>query len=121
MNVRLTVAASLSLLLLTGAASAAQPWLEDRRYSEGIGFKAGRFELHPGIAAEFGYDSNFFQRADATIQAPNTTDLKPVDAWRLRVTPSLTFSTVSDRRHGSEAVGAAPMLTLSGNLFGSYS
>jgi len=112
MNVRLTVAASLSVVLAAGAASAAQPWIEDRRYGEGIGIRAGRFELHPGISAEFGYDSNFFQRADSE---------GPVDAWRLRVTPSLTLSTLSERRRGSEAVGAAPMLNLSANLFASYS
>jgi hypothetical protein len=114
MNVRLTLAASLSVLLVAGVASAAQPWLEDRRYGEGIGIRAGRFELHPGIAAEFGYDSNFFQRADSG-------ERPPVDAWRLRITPSLTLSTVTERRRGSEAVGATPMLNLSANLFGSYS
>jgi hypothetical protein len=120
MNVRLTVAASLSVLLTAGAASAAQPWLEDRRYGEGIGIRAGAFELHPGIAAEFGYDSNFFQRADT--KDPNTIDYPgPVDAWRLRITPSLTLSSVSARRRGSEAVGSAPMLNLSANLYGSYS
>ena len=102
------------MLLAAGVASAAQPWIEDRRYGEGIGIRAGRFELHPGIAAEFGYDSNFFQRASSI-------DPAPVDAWRLRVTPSLTLSTLNERKRGSEAVGTAPMLNLSANLFASYS
>ena len=46
-----------------GAEAAAQAWLEDRAYAEGMGIKAGEWELHPGVAGEFGYDSNFFQRA----------------------------------------------------------
>jgi hypothetical protein len=114
MKVRLTLGASVSLLLVASAASAAQPWLADRRYGEGIGLRAGRFEFHPGISAEFGYDSNFFQRAD-TIDPPVT------DAWRLRITPSLSLSTVSARRGGSQAVGAPPMLTMAAKAFVSYS
>jgi hypothetical protein len=114
MNVRLTLGASVSLLLVAGVASAAQPWLADRRYGEGIGLRAGRFEFHPGISAEFGYDTNFFQRAD-TIDPP------PADAFRLRVTPSLTMSTLTERRRGSQAVGAPPMLTMAANAFVSYS
>jgi hypothetical protein len=116
MNLRLTIAASLIAVLGTSVASAAQPWLEDRRYGEGIGLRVGRFELHPSISAEFGYDSNFFQRAD-------TIDPKPVDAWRLRVTPSLTLSTLSGRRLGGadSAQTQKPMLQLQGNAFVSYS
>jgi hypothetical protein len=112
MKVRLTLGASVSLLLVASAATAAQPWLNDRKFGEGIGIRVGRFELHPGISAEFGYDSNFFQRAPSE---------DPVDAWRLRITPSLTLSTLSERRRGSEAVGAAPMLSMSANVFAAYS
>src|ERR1051325_9699269 len=114
MKVRLTLGASLTILLATRWASATQPWLADRRYGEGIGIRAGRFELHPGVSAEFGYDSNFFQRSD-TVGEPVE------DAWRLRVTPSLTLSTLSERRRGSEAVGAPPAFTMSANLFLAYS
>ena len=42
----------------TGAIAQEQVWLKDRRYGEGIGIRAGDFELHPGIGGEFGYDSN---------------------------------------------------------------
>jgi hypothetical protein len=112
MKVRLTLGASVSLLLVASAATAAQPWLADRRYGEGIGLRAGRFEFHPGISAEFGYDSNLFQRAPSE---------SPADAWRLRVTPSLTLSTLTEKRRGSQAVGAAPMLTMSANAFLAYS
>lgn len=115
MNVRLTVLASLSLLLLTEAASAEQTWLADRRYGEGIGIQVGRFELHPGVAAEFGYDSNYFLRADSGDLA------KPDDAWRLRLTPSISFSTLTPQRAGSQAVVGQPSLTLQGNAFFSYS
>lgn len=121
MNVRLTVAASLSFLLVAGAASAAQPWLEDRRYGEGIGLRAGRFEFHPGISTEFGYDSNFFQRS--SHQAPDIIDPPVADAWRLRVTPSLTLATVTERQseRGQVNAGTMPMVTLDANAFASYS
>jgi len=112
MNGRLTLAASLSFLLVASAAGAAQPWLSDRRYGEGIGIKAGRFELHPGISTEFGYDSNFF------LRAPNE---NPADAWRLRVTPSLSLNTETPRRAGSEPSGQAPMFNLQANTYFAYS
>lgn len=112
MNGRLTFAASVTLLLVAGSAGAAQPWLQDRQYGEGIGIQAGRFELHPGVAAEFGYDSNFFLRAPSE---------NPVDAWRFRVTPSLSLKTVTPRRAGSEAIGAAPMFNLRANTYFAYS
>jgi hypothetical protein len=114
MKVRLITGASLSLLLATSVASATQPWLADRRYGEGIGIRAGRFEFHPGVSAEFGYDSNFFQRADSV-------DPPVADAWRLRVTPSLTLSTLTERRRGSEGVSAAPAFTMAANAFLAYS
>src|SRR5258708_32969210 len=63
------------ILLATGAAAAqsqtptssdAPQWLKDRRYGEGIGIRAGDLELHPGIAGEVGYDSNWFLRTNKT-------------------------------------------------------
>jgi len=123
MNVRLTVAASLSILLVTGAASAAQPWLEDRRFGEGVGLRTGRFEFHPGISTEFGYDSNFFQRS--SHQAPDVIDPAVADAWRLRVTPSVSLQTTSERQseRGVQSAGgsALPMVELNANAFLSYS
>ncbi len=122
MNVRLTVAASLSFLLVTGAASAAQPWLEDRRFGEGIGLRAGRFEFHPGISTEFGYDSNFFQRS--SNQAPNVIDPRVAHAWRLRVTPSVSLQTVSERQSERGVQNGAttmPMVEVNANAFVSYS
>lgn len=113
MNGRLTVAASLSLLLVTSGVKAAQPWLSDRRYGEGIGIRAGGFELHPGVSAEFGYDSNFFLRAS---------NEKPVvDVWRLRVTPSLSLSSVKPERNGSQPRGETPFFNLQANTYLAYS
>ncbi len=65
----------------------AQVWLEDRARAEGRGIRTGNFELHPGIGAEFGYDSNVFYR-------PND----PISALRLRVTPSFFISTLGAQR-----------------------
>src|SRR5262245_32760751 len=57
-----------------------QLWLKDRRYTEGPGVRVGDFEVHPGIAAEFGYDSNYFRGSD---------DVATASALRLRITPSI--------------------------------
>src|SRR5450432_1616003 len=56
----LTLAATVLLGAISLEARAQQPWLSDRRYGEGIGVRVGNLELHPGIAAEAGYDSNYF-------------------------------------------------------------
>jgi len=61
----LTLAATVLLgaISLEVHAQAQQPWLADRKYGEGIGVRVGNLELHPGIAGEVGYDSNYFLRA----------------------------------------------------------
>jgi hypothetical protein len=114
MKVRLSLAAALGILTLGGTAAAQQTWLQDRRYGEGIGIRAGNLELHPGVSAEFGYDSNFFQRAE-----DETAD-GVVDAWRLRVTPSISLSTFKDRRLGTGTT-EMPLLRFSANAFFAYS
>lgn len=53
-----------AVLGASGSASA-QVWLSDRSLSEGRGIRTGNFELHPGIGAEFGYDSNAFYQSAA--------------------------------------------------------
>ena len=77
------------------ATTYAQAFLSDPRLVEGKGVKAGDFELHPGIAAEGGYDSNYFQRSGETKDTrdiTNTRDVRidepTIDAFRLRITPS---------------------------------
>ncbi len=69
----------------------AQAWLADRRFAEGPGFRVGDFELHPGIGAEFGYDTNYFRRSD---------DENPIGALRLRITPHFSISTLGSQRRG---------------------
>jgi len=118
MKLRLTLAATLAVLAFSSVAAAQQPWLQDRRYGEGIGIRAGNFEFHPGIAAEFGYDTNYFQRAGT---GPNPGLDQPVDdAFRLRITPSLTLSTLTERRLGSQAVNRVQDFTMSARLFAAY-
>jgi hypothetical protein len=115
MKLRLTIAATTTLFTLTAIAAAQeQPWLKDRRYGEGIGLRTGNLEWHPGLAGEIGYDSNYFQRDDSPL------DPEVQDAWRLRITPSLTLSTLDARNRGATAVGAAPMLQFQARLFAAY-
>src|SRR4051794_40154995 len=94
-----------------GSASAAaqdQAWLKDRKYTEGPGFRAGDFELHPGAAVEFGYDSNYLRRGS------NDLGSGPVGALRLRITPSLSVSTLGSQR--KETGGPAPSVEFRGGI-----
>lgn len=114
MKFRLTAAVSIAVTC-TGAIAAAQEaaWLSDRQMSEGIGIRTGNFELHPGVAAEAGYDSNYFLRS-----GEEGDDVVPV--WRLRVTPSLSLATLGQKRRESVAVGAPPSLTMRASLWAAY-
>ncbi|MCA9597073.1 MAG: hypothetical protein KC776_27350 [Myxococcales bacterium] len=106
------LAAALAVATTTFSAAAQQPWIKDRSYGEGIGIRTGNLELHPGIAGEFGYDSNYFQRAD---------DEKPiVSMLRLRVTPHLTLSTLGQQRRGQQGNAAPPTLNFRAGVFASY-
>jgi hypothetical protein len=110
MKQRLVLAAVLAVAAIPLPAHA-QQWLSDRRLSEGMGVRVGNLELHPGIGGEFGYDSNFFQRAGG---------IEPViSIYRIRVTPSLTLSTLRGERRGNEP-GVAPALTFSAGVHASY-
>ena len=96
----LTVASSLALALLTPRGASAQEWLKDRRYSEGSGIRVGELEVHPGIGGEVGYDSNWFlrtQKVDPRFVngAPNN---PPAEAGVIRVTPSVSISTLTPQR-----------------------
>src|SRR5450432_3259515 len=107
MKFRLTLAATLlfGALPLTAHAQS-QPWLADRQYGEGIGVRVGNLELHPGIAGEVGYDSNYFRRAP---------EEDPIAAYRLRVTPSISLATLgAARREGLSPAGPAPVMFRAG-------
>src|SRR5450755_785392 len=112
MKFRLTLAATLLLGALPLTAHAqSQPWLADRRYGEGIGIRVGNLELHPGIAGEVGYDSNYFLRAPQE---------DPLAAYRLRVTPSISLATLgAQRAEGGSPAGPAP-ITFRGGAYVSY-
>ncbi len=102
------------------AAAQSRPWVSDRAIGEGIGIRAGDFELHPGVAGELGYDSNYFQRAGTT--GPLYLVDSPVyAAYRLRITPSLTLSTIgTQRKTGDSPSSAPPQFTFRSSLFASY-
>lgn len=83
------------------APASAQVWLQDRQLTQGRGIRVGNFELHPGIGAEVGYDSNVFYRAN-----------DPASALRLRVTPSLYVSSLGPQRRTSSDAPATALPTV---------
>ncbi|WP_232379716.1 hypothetical protein [Polyangium fumosum] len=111
----LAAALALATLAPTTAAGQDQPWLADRRFTVGPGYRVGDYELHPGVALEFGYDSNFFLRASEGDAAG-----EPVGAMRLRVTPSFSFSTLGPQRKAGGASQAPPTAEFSGGLSVTY-
>ena len=113
MTNRLLMAATLVAATATISVDAhAQAWLGDRRYREGIGIRTGNLELHPSLAGEIGYDSNYFQRAPSE---------DPIDFMRLRITPSLSLSTLGAQRRSYDEPGAAqPSFEFRGGVNASY-
>jgi len=78
-----------TLLFSVDASAQDQVWLNDRRYREGIGYRVGDFELHPGIGADFGYNSNYLHRSS---------NEEPVQSLRLRVAPHFSVTTLGPQR-----------------------
>ncbi len=118
-----------AVLLVSGAASAqtqytAQPdnpqWLRDRRYAEGIGVRAGDLELHPGIAGEGGYDSNWFLRSDKQNVANGPPVAPPIPAIEFRITPSLYLSTIDAQRREGDLVAVPPSVAFRAGVSGTY-
>lgn len=107
MKARLPLIAALAVALAPLDASA-QAWVGSPDFSEGVGVRAGNFELHPSVGAEFGYDSNFTRASAAE---------GPVDVLKLRVTPSLTLSTLGKARRNAET---PPNVTLVAGAYASY-
>ncbi len=114
----LAASAVAAVLLVSRAASAqaqyvAQPdspeWLKDRRYNEGIGIRTGDLEIHPGIAGEAGYDSNYLLRS-TTVGVSNGPPLSPViPSLEFRVTPSLYLSTLGQERREGDNEMPSPL------------
>lgn len=103
-----------SALLSVSAPASAQVWLKDRQATQGAGIRSGDFELHPGIAAELGYDSNYFNRA-ANKPYP------VVDTVRLRITPQFHVSTLGQQRRADGSVSAPPKVSFSAGAAFIYS
>lgn len=109
--------------LLTPALASAQdrPWVSNRGVGEGIGIRTGNLELHPGVAGEVGYDSNYFQRSGDTGAQYHGLETPISSALRFRLTPSLTLSTLGAQRKVGDAEGAKPpSLNFRAGLFASY-
>lgn len=104
------------LALPTAALAQDQVWLRDRRYTEGVGYRVGDFELHPGAAAEFGFDSNYLHRPTGDPSIP------VLPALRLRLTPSFSISTLSQQRRmeSSGGNGAGPSVQFRGGASLTY-
>jgi hypothetical protein len=92
-------------------------WLKDRRYSEGVGVRTGDFELHPGIAGEVGYDSNWFLRS-SRVGALNGPPVLP--ALEFRITPSLALSTLGPQRREADTGSAMPDVAFRAGVSGTY-
>jgi hypothetical protein len=88
----------------------AQEFLHDPRVSNGDGVHAGDIDVHPGVAAEIGYDSNYLWRSDKTganlINGAPTNG--PIDSGVLRVTPSLSLSLTPASKGGEGTSRSAP-------------
>jgi hypothetical protein len=84
--------------------ASAQAWLADRAASEGAGVRLGDFELHPGIGAQAGYDSNWFLRTDKT--GAGITNGGVVGTPELLITPSLSLATLGTLRREGVASGS---------------
>ncbi len=100
----LAIASSLAAPLLTTRSAHAQGWLADRKYTEGIGIKAGDFEIHPGLGGEAGFDSNWFQRT----YNPGFVNSNPAPAGVFRLNGSLYISTLGQQRKEGDANAAPP-------------
>ncbi len=107
MKARLPLIAALAVALVPIKASA-QAWVSNPDFSEGVGIRAGNLELHPSLGGEFGYDSNFLRASERE---------GVVDALKLRVTPSLTLSTLGSARRNSTA---PPSVAFNAGAYASY-
>jgi hypothetical protein len=95
-------------------------WLKDRRYAEGIGVRTGDLEIHPGIAGEAGYDSNWFLRSDKQNVANGPPTAPVIPALEFRITPSLYLSTISAQRREGDLVANPPSVAFRFGVNGTY-
>lgn len=107
---RLVALASIFVVvtLCQTASAEGSTWLNNRQYREGAGIRVGDMELHPGIGAEFGYDSNYFHRSE---------NEDPIGSLRLRVSPHFSVSTLGPQRRDD---GEQPSVNFRAELGGTY-
>jgi len=103
-----------------GSSTSGGGWLADRDSTQGPGFRVGDFELHPGVGVEVGYDSNLYYSPDnPPAGVPGRTD-----TGILRVTPHLTFSTLTGDRASGGGEGSQssspPTVTFQGGISAAY-
>lgn len=91
--------------------AAAQAWVSNPDFSEGVGIRAGNLELHPSLGGEFGYDSNLYRSSG---EGPGE---DKVDVLRLRITPSLTLGTLGAARRNATT---PPSFTFHGGAYAAY-
>ncbi|HEX7663481.1 MAG TPA: hypothetical protein VF407_03180 [Polyangiaceae bacterium] len=103
----------------------AQAWLADRRYQEGEGIRPGDgdIEIHPGVGAEVGYDSNWFQRSNKDGPGiVNAAPAAPIESSGvLKITPSVSIRSLGSQRKQSDSANAAPpTVAFSATASGTY-
>jgi hypothetical protein len=123
-------AAAIFVALLTSSVANAQAqfvgqadspqWLKDRSFNEGAGIRTGDLELHPGIAAEAGYDSNYFLRTDNSGYGNGAPNAPIVPALEFRVTPSLYLSTIGPQRRQDDKESQAPSVAFRAGVNATY-
>lgn len=110
---------AVAVLFISGTAFAqGQPWLADRKF-RGAGIRTGNLELHPGLAGEVGFDSNYGQGSGDYGLVPGTSIIlqEPVvPSLRLRVTPSLSLTTLGPQRSPQGQAVAPPKITFNADL-----
>ena len=82
--------------------------------------RAGDLEVHPGIAGEAGYDSNWFLRSDKQNVANGPPTAPAIPALVFRITPSLYLSTISAQRREGDLVANPPSVAFRFGVNGTY-
>ncbi|MFC1641523.1 hypothetical protein ACFL5O_02365 [Myxococcota bacterium] len=115
MKIGLFIGALVGVFTIAAGASAQRPWVKNRSHGEGMGIRTGNLELHPGLALELGYDSNFLQRSG------NQEYEREVSTFILRPSAELTLATLGPQRRAFDAGdGSPPSVTFRGGLATSY-
>lgn len=82
------------------------PWVANRAIGEGPGIRTGNVEWHPGVSGEVGYDSNYLQRANSSVEEDNLGE--PVPSLRFRVTPQISIRTADRSAEEGKDVKPVP-------------